>query len=165
VSSTIVFCWDIGHFKYSTNCCVSFEDHIMWKWWNTKAMIMLEHIFVPIIIFHPVFEANHTKVSEVQLESWHVVVAKFHDLPTRPAIDQANVIYGLWLCIMKNKCFSWRGHWHINTNLIRCCWIIVFNDWCWAKLLLMVLHWSMSILTHAYLKFWHPWVGQRRHEG
>ncbi len=55
-------------------------------------MIMSEHIFIPIIVLHPIFEANHTKVSKVQLESWHVVVAKFHDLPTLPSIDQINVI-------------------------------------------------------------------------
>jgi hypothetical protein len=46
---------------------------------------------------------------------------------------------GLWLCTMRKEWFSWRGHQHDDTDPLKCCWILVFNHWCWAKLLLMVL--------------------------
>jgi len=32
------------------------------------------------------------KVSKVQPKSWHVAIAKLHDLPTWPAIERTNVI-------------------------------------------------------------------------
>ncbi len=47
-----------------------------------KVMVRSEDIFVPFAIPHPIFEANCMEVSKVQLESWHVAMAKFHDLPT-----------------------------------------------------------------------------------
>jgi hypothetical protein len=58
-----------------------------------NVVVRLKNIFVPPIIPHPIFKANCTmEVFKVQLESWHVVVAKLHDLPTWPTIDQSNVI-------------------------------------------------------------------------
>jgi hypothetical protein len=57
-----------------------------------EVMVRLEDTFVPSIIPHLVFEANCMEVSEVQLESWHVAMAKLHDLPTWPTIDRASVI-------------------------------------------------------------------------
>jgi len=47
-----------------------------------EVMVRLEDIFVAHGIPHLVSQANHTKVSKVQLESSHVVMAKLHDLPT-----------------------------------------------------------------------------------
>jgi len=44
-------------------------------------MVRSKDTFVPLVLPHPVSEANHLKVSKVQLESWHVAMAKFHDLP------------------------------------------------------------------------------------
>jgi hypothetical protein len=55
----------------------------------------LEDIFVPLVVPHPIFEVNRMEVSKVQLESWHVAMAKLHDRPTRPASDQANVVHGV----------------------------------------------------------------------
>ncbi len=57
-----------------------------------KVMVRSEDTFVPPAIPHPIFKANRTKVSKVQLESWHVVMAKLHDLPAWLTIDQTNVI-------------------------------------------------------------------------
>jgi len=57
-----------------------------------KLMVRLEDIFVPLVVPHLVFEANHMKVSKVQPRSWHVAIAKLHDLPTWPAIERTNVI-------------------------------------------------------------------------
>jgi hypothetical protein len=34
-------------------------------------------------------------VSKAQLESWHVAMAKLHDLPTQLVINQTNVILGV----------------------------------------------------------------------
>jgi hypothetical protein len=47
-----------------------------------EVMVRSKDTFVPFAVPHPVPEANHTKVSKVQLESWHVAMAKLHDLPT-----------------------------------------------------------------------------------
>jgi hypothetical protein len=44
-------------------------------------MVRSNDIFVPLVVPHPIYEANHLKVSKAQLESWHVAMAKFHDLP------------------------------------------------------------------------------------
>ncbi len=52
-----------------------------------EIMVKLEDIFVPHVVPHPIFEPNCTKVSKVQPKSWHVVMAKFHDLSTWLAID------------------------------------------------------------------------------
>ncbi len=46
-----------------------------------EVMVRSKDTFVPLAIPHPIFEANHMEVSKVQLESWHVVMAKLHDLP------------------------------------------------------------------------------------
>jgi hypothetical protein len=54
-------------------------------------MVKSKDIFVPFVIPHLVFEAHRMKVSKVQLESWHATMAKLHDLPTQPIIDQTNV--------------------------------------------------------------------------
>jgi hypothetical protein len=43
-------------------------------------MVRSKDTFVPLIVPHLVFEDNHTKVSKVQHESWHVTMAKLHDL-------------------------------------------------------------------------------------
>ncbi len=46
-------------------------------------VVRLENTFVPLIVPHLISKANCiTKVFKVQPESWHVVVAKLHDLPT-----------------------------------------------------------------------------------
>jgi hypothetical protein len=52
-----------------------------------KVMVRLEDIFVPLEAPHLVSEANRTEVSKVQLESWHVIVAKLRNLIAWPAID------------------------------------------------------------------------------
>jgi len=44
-------------------------------------MVRLEDTFVPLVVPHPVFKANCMELSKVQLESWHVVMAKLHGLP------------------------------------------------------------------------------------
>ncbi len=58
-------------------------------------MVRLEDIFVPPTIPHQVSKANCMKVSKIQLEFWHAVMAKFHDLLARLAIDQATIILGV----------------------------------------------------------------------
>jgi hypothetical protein len=60
-----------------------------------KVMVMLEDTFLPSIIPRPIFEANRMEVSKVQPKSWHVAMAKLHDLPTQPTINQTNVIPGV----------------------------------------------------------------------
>jgi hypothetical protein len=55
-------------------------------------MVRLKDTFVLLVIPHPIFETNCTEVSKVQLESYHLVMAKLHDLFARPTIDRANVI-------------------------------------------------------------------------
>ncbi len=55
-------------------------------------MVKSEDIFVPPTVPHPICKANRTEVSKVQPKSWHVVMAKLHDLSTQLTIDQANVI-------------------------------------------------------------------------
>ncbi len=57
---------------------------------TSKVMVSLEDTFVPPTIPHPVYEANYMEVSKVQLGSWHVAMAKLHDHPSWPAIDQAS---------------------------------------------------------------------------
>jgi hypothetical protein len=59
-------------------------------------MARLKDTLVPPIISHAIFEANFTKVSKVQLESWHVAMAKLHDLLAQPTIDRTSVI----LCVV-----------------------------------------------------------------
>jgi hypothetical protein len=41
-------------------------------------MVQSEETFVPSIIAHPIVEANCPEVSKVQLESWHVAMAKLY---------------------------------------------------------------------------------------
>jgi len=91
----------IGHFKYLTNIHVLLGDHIMQKWWNTIGVVRSKDTFVPLTIPHPISEANCTKVSKVQLESWHAIMAKPHDLLVWPTIDWTNVIHGV--VIMHNE--------------------------------------------------------------
>jgi hypothetical protein len=55
-------------------------------------MVRSEDTFVPLEVPLPIPKANRMEVSKVQLESWHVTMAKLHNLLTRPTIDQANVI-------------------------------------------------------------------------
>ncbi len=69
-------------------------------------MVRSKDIFVFLVVPHPISEANRTKVSKVQLESWHVAMAKLHDLPTWLVIDRTNVIPGSWLCTMGKEWFS-----------------------------------------------------------
>jgi hypothetical protein len=57
-----------------------------------KMMVRSKDTFVPLVVPHPIFEANRMEVSKVQPKSGHVAMAKLHDLPTRPIIDQTNVI-------------------------------------------------------------------------
>ncbi len=54
---------------------------------TSNVMVKLKDTFVPPTIPHPIFEASYVEVSKVQLESWHVVVAKLHDLLTWLDID------------------------------------------------------------------------------
>jgi len=56
-------------------------------------MARLKDTLVLPIIFHAIFEANFTKVSKVQLQSWHVAMVKLHDLLAWPTIDQTSVIF------------------------------------------------------------------------
>jgi hypothetical protein len=58
-----------------------------------KVMVRLENTFVLLEVPFLDSEANHTKVSKVQLEFWHVAMAKLHNLLTWLAIDQTNVIH------------------------------------------------------------------------
>jgi hypothetical protein len=46
-----------------------------------EVMVRLEDIFMPHAVPHPIFKANYMELSKVQLEFWHVVVAKLHGLP------------------------------------------------------------------------------------
>jgi hypothetical protein len=50
-------------------------------------MVKLEDIFVLHVIPHLIFETNHMKASKVQPKSWHVAMAKLHDLLAWPTID------------------------------------------------------------------------------
>ncbi len=61
----------------------------------------------------------------------------------RPLIELV-LFFVWWWCIMRKEFFSWRGHQHVGINPTWWCWILVFNHWCWAKLL-MVLHWLKRI--------------------
>jgi hypothetical protein len=70
-----------------------------------NVMVRLEDTFIPPIVPHPIFEANYTKVSKVQPKSWHVVVAKLHDLLARPTIDLANVIPRIVVLHNEKKAF------------------------------------------------------------
>jgi hypothetical protein len=84
--------------------------------------------FVPPIIPHLVFKANHTiKVFKVQLESWHVIVAKLHDLPMWPTIDQTNVIPSVVFVHNEKGMFQLKGASAVSTHFTKCCWILVFN--------------------------------------
>jgi hypothetical protein len=59
-------------------------------------MVRLEDIFVLHVVPHLVFKANCSEVTKVQLEFWHVAMAKLHDLLAWLIIDQiANVILGV----------------------------------------------------------------------
>jgi hypothetical protein len=62
---------------------------------TSYVMVRLEDTFVPPTIPHQVSKTNCTKVSKVQLESWHVAMAKLHDLLARLAINRASVILGV----------------------------------------------------------------------
>jgi len=66
-----------------------------------KVMVRLENTFVPLEVPFLDSKANHTEVSKVQLEFWHVAMAKLHNLLTWLAIDQANVIHGF--VVVHNK--------------------------------------------------------------
>ncbi len=57
-----------------------------------EVMVRLEDTFVLFAIPHLVFEANCIEVYKVQPKCWHVAMAKLHDLPAQPAIDQTSVI-------------------------------------------------------------------------
>jgi hypothetical protein len=73
-------------------------------------VVTLEDTFVPFIILHLISHANCiTKVSKVQPKSWHVVVAKLHDLPTQLAMDWANVILGVVVVHNEEGIFQLRG--------------------------------------------------------
>jgi hypothetical protein len=93
-----------------------------------NVVVRLKDTFVPRIIPHPVSKANRTmEVFKVQLESWHAVVAKLHDLPTWPTIDQTNVIPNVVFVHNEEGFFQLRGASIIDTHLTKCCWIMVFN--------------------------------------
>jgi hypothetical protein len=57
-----------------------------------NVMVRSKNIFVILVVPHLVSKTNHIEVSKVQLEYWHVTMAKLHDLQARLAIDQTNVI-------------------------------------------------------------------------
>jgi hypothetical protein len=66
--------------------------------------------FVPPIVSHPIFEVNViAKMSKVQPESWHVIVAKFHDLPTWPAINRTSFILGVMIVNNEEIVFWLKG--------------------------------------------------------
>jgi hypothetical protein len=69
-------------------------------------MVRSKDTFVPLAIPHPPFETNHMEVSKVQLESWHVVVAKLHDLPHGQLLIEPLLFVRLWLWIMRKEWFS-----------------------------------------------------------
>ncbi len=50
-----------------------------------NVMVRSKDIFIPLIVPHPIVEVNCTKA----------IMAKLDDLPTRPTIDQTNVIIGV----------------------------------------------------------------------
>jgi len=52
-----------------------------------KVMVKSEDIFLPHVVPHLIFETNHMKATKVQPKSWHVAMAKLHDLPAWPTID------------------------------------------------------------------------------
>jgi hypothetical protein len=74
------------------------------------------------------------KASKVQPKSWHVAMAKLHDLLAWPTIDWANVILGV-VVVHNEEGMFWRGHQHDDTDPLGC-WILMSNHWCWTKLLL-----------------------------
>ncbi len=93
-----------------------------------NVVVRLKDTFVPPIIPHLVSKGNRTmEVFKVQLESWHAVVAKLHDLPTWPTIDQTNVIPSVVFMHNEEGIFQLRGASVITTHLTKCCWIMVFN--------------------------------------
>jgi hypothetical protein len=47
-----------------------------------NVIIRLKNIFVFLIVPHLVSKINHMEVSKVQLEYWHAIMAKLHDLQT-----------------------------------------------------------------------------------
>ncbi len=57
-----------------------------------KVMVRSKSTFVPLEIPHPVSKANRMEVPKVQPKSWHVAMAKLHNLLTWLTIDRANVI-------------------------------------------------------------------------
>ncbi len=74
-----------------------------------KVMVRLEDIFLPLEVPFPDSEANCTKVSKVQLEFWHVAMAKLHNLLTWPTIDRANVIHGFMVVHNEEGVVQLRG--------------------------------------------------------
>jgi hypothetical protein len=62
---------------------------------TSNVMVRLEDIFVPPMIPHQVSKANCMNVSKIQLEFWHAVMAKLHDLLARLAIDRTTIILGV----------------------------------------------------------------------
>jgi hypothetical protein len=70
-------------------------------------MVKSKDTFVPPIVPHLISEVNcTTKVSKVQLESWHVAMAKLHDFLVRPTIDQASVIFGVVVVFNEEGIFN-----------------------------------------------------------
>ncbi len=72
-------------------------------------VVKLKDFFVPPIVPRLVSKVNHMKVSKVQPESWHVVVAKLHDLLAWPTNDRTNVILGVLVVHNERRMFQLKG--------------------------------------------------------
>ncbi len=57
-----------------------------------EIMVRSKDTFLPHVVPHPIFETNRIEMFKVQPKSWHVIMAKLHDLPTWPTIDRTNII-------------------------------------------------------------------------
>jgi hypothetical protein len=91
-----------------------------------EVMVRSEDTFVLLIIHHPISKANRMKVSKVQPKSWHVVMAKVHDLPTWLAIYRANVIPRVMVVHIEEGVVYLKRASALTDPLV-CCWILVFN--------------------------------------
>jgi len=87
-----------------------------------EVMVRSKDTFVLHIVPHPIFEANRMEVLKVQLESWHVVMAKLHDLLAWRTIDRASVILRVVVVHNEEGMVQLRGastcqYWPLNVLL------------------------------------------------
>jgi hypothetical protein len=64
---------------------------------------------VGIIVLQQVLEVNRIEICKVHLESWHVVMTKFRDLPMWPTIEQASVVSSVVVMHNEEGVFRFRG--------------------------------------------------------